>query len=84
MKIDEDIIEATYALSTPVEPPTLAEVTYRHYESREKEPAMFDCAGIRPTRNFSSGRLEWEIEEKDTPRFERHHFLTTGRIVRKY
>tara|TARA_B100000749_G_scaffold273116_1_gene255709 strand:- start:648 stop:893 length:246 start_codon:yes stop_codon:yes gene_type:complete len=77
MKIEEDVIEIT-------ELPAPAEVTYRHYESREKEPAMFDCAGIRPTRNFSSGRLEWEVEDEDAARFERHHFLTIGRIVRKY
>jgi len=69
-------MEAKTKIEKKIEP------TFQKYESREKEPFMFDCAEFRPTRNFSSGRLEWEIPSEDVPRFERHHFVEIGRIVR--
>lgn len=53
------------------------------FESREKEPTMFDVAGIRPTRNFSTGRLEWEVAGDDVERFEQNHFVQLCRVVRK-
>lgn len=53
------------------------------FESREKEPTMFDVAGIRPTRNFSTGRLEWEVAVDDVERFEQNHFVQLCRVVRK-
>lgn len=53
------------------------------YESRDPEPRAFDVAGIRPIRNFSNGRLEWEVEADDVKRFESHHFVGGGRVVRK-
>lgn len=53
------------------------------FESREKEPSAFDVAGIRPTRNFSTGRLEWEVEVSDLERFEQNHFVQLSRVVRK-
>jgi hypothetical protein len=53
------------------------------FESREKEPSMFDVAGIRSTRNFSTGRLEWEVPAEDVERFEQHHFIGIARVVRK-
>lgn len=53
------------------------------FESREKEPTMFDVAGIRPTRNFSTGRLEWEVAADDVERFEQNHFVQLCRVVRK-
>lgn len=53
------------------------------FESREKEPTMFDVAGIRPTRNFSTGRLEWEVSGDDVARFEQNHFVQLCRVVRK-
>lgn len=53
------------------------------FESREKEPSMFEVAGIRPIRNFQSGRLEWEVSHNDVDRFNKNHFVTIGRVVRK-
>jgi len=53
------------------------------YESREKEPYMFECADIRSTRNVVSGLCEWEVEKSDTERFEKHHFFLNGRVRRK-
>lgn len=62
------------------EPPILPPVIY---ESREREPSAFDVACIRPTRNFSTGRLEWEVEADDVGRFEMNHFVQMSRVVRK-
>lgn len=53
------------------------------YESREKEPYMFECADIRSTRNTITGLCEWEVEKSDTERFEKHHFFLNGRVRRK-
>lgn len=53
------------------------------FESREREPLMFDVAGIRPTRNYSTGRLEWEVAADDVERFEQNHFVQLCRVVRK-
>tara|TARA_R100001443_G_scaffold75678_1_gene83231 strand:+ start:5507 stop:5815 length:309 start_codon:yes stop_codon:yes gene_type:complete len=61
----------------PIKPQTV------WYESREKEPSMFPCADINPIRNFTNGRLEYEVQADDTERFEKHHFFMNGRIVRK-
>ena len=57
--------------------------SYKYYESREKEPYSFNCADYKPIRNFTSGRLEWEIPTEDIDRFERHHFVEIGRVVPK-
>lgn len=53
------------------------------YESREKEPSMFNCMDIRPIRNFSTGHLEWEVPAALVERFDRNHHVVMGRIVRK-
>ncbi len=53
------------------------------YESREREPSSFDCMGIKPIRNYSNGRLEWEVPSEMGDRFARNHFVSMGRIVRK-
>ena len=53
------------------------------FESREREPLMFPVAGINPTRNFSTGRLEWEVAADDVERFEQNHFVQLARVVRK-
>jgi hypothetical protein len=54
-----------------------------YFESREQEPSSFDCADIKPTRNTSSGRLEWKVAKDDVARFESHFFVRNARIVRK-
>lgn len=53
------------------------------FQSREKEPTMFPVAGIYPIRNFSNGRLEYEVPADDVARFEQNHFVMNARIVRK-
>ena len=53
------------------------------FESREKEPSMFDCMDINSILNFSNGRLEWEVPAEMVERFNRHHHVVMGRIVRK-
>ena len=53
------------------------------YESREKEPKMYDVAGYNSVRNFSNGHLEWIVDAEDTERFEANHFVNRGRIRRK-
>lgn len=53
------------------------------FESREKEPYAFDVCGIRPIRNFSNGRLEWEVPETEVERFEQNHFVRSSRVVPK-
>jgi hypothetical protein len=53
------------------------------YESRNPEPAMFDCADIASVRVFSDNRLQWTIDSADEARFRQHHFVSTGRIVKK-
>ena len=65
----------------PKAQPTSEGFTY--YESREQEPASFDCADIKPTRNFSTGRLEWKVANSDVSRFEAHFFFRNARVVRK-
>lgn len=59
------------------------ETGFVYYESREQEPSSFDCADIKPTRNTSSGRLEWKVAKDDVARFESHFFVRNARIVRK-
>ena len=56
---------------------------FTYYESREQEPSMFDCADIKATRNFSTGRLEWKVKNSDVARFESHFFYRNARVVRK-
>jgi hypothetical protein len=56
---------------------------FTYYESREQEPSSFDCADIKPTRNFSTGRLEWRVADADVKRFESHFFFRNARVVRK-
>ena len=53
------------------------------FESREKEPSMFEVAGIGPIRNFSTGRLEWEVPAADVDRFMSNHFVNNGRVIKK-
>ena len=31
------------------------------YESKDKEPSMFEVAGISPIRNFNNGHLEYKV-----------------------
>ena len=53
------------------------------FESREKEPSMFEVAGYGALRNFSNGRLEWKVKADDVERFMANHFVRTGRVVKK-
>ena len=53
------------------------------YESREKEPSMFPVAGFSSTRNFSTGRLEYEVPASEVVRFEANHFFMNGRVIRR-
>lgn len=52
------------------------------FESREKEPAMFDVSIYQSIR-ASDGRLEWNVPASDVERFSSHFFVQTGRVVRK-
>lgn len=63
--------------------PKKAEPEFVWFESREKEPTMFPVAGVRPTRNFSTGRLEYKVKAEDVERFMKNHFVMNARIVRK-
>tara|TARA_R100001129_G_scaffold169414_1_gene138140 strand:- start:1163 stop:1381 length:219 start_codon:yes stop_codon:yes gene_type:complete len=56
--------------------------THVVYESREPEPAMFDCAGYSSVRSDSDNRLQWIVDANDEKRFVQHHFVVTGRIVK--
>jgi len=77
-----DVNEAFVQEEKPAKPSTPASgVVY--YESREKEPSMFDVADISSTRDFSDGRLNWKVQASDVERFEQHHFVQSGRVRRK-
>ena len=79
-----DVNEAFVQEEQPVTPaPQAAPKGTVWFESRAKEPSMFEVAGIGPIRNFSSGRLEWEVPASDLDRFTSNHFVTNGRVVRK-
>lgn len=54
-----------------------------HFESRKPEPTMFSVAGYRSIRNHSTGHLEWRVRAADVARFEKHHHVVQGRIVRR-
>jgi len=53
------------------------------YESRNPEPLQFDCADIRSIRVAADNRLQWIVDAADEARFKQHHFVVTGRIVKK-
>jgi hypothetical protein len=53
------------------------------YESKDKEPSMFEVAGISPIRNFNNGHLEYKVHKDDIARFEQNHFVMNARIVKK-
>jgi len=53
------------------------------YESKNKEPTMFEVAGISPIRNFANGTLEYKVHKDDITRFEQNHFVMNARIVKK-
>lgn len=79
-----NVNEAFVQEEKPVTPaPKAAPTGTVWFESREKEPSMFEVAGIGPIRNFSSGRLEWEVSASDLDRFTSNHFVNNGRVVRK-
>lgn len=76
-----DVNEAYVADETPAKSVLSAgEVVY---ESREKEPSMFPVAGFSPTRNFSTGRLEYSVPASEVARFEANHFYLNARVIRK-
>lgn len=54
-----------------------------HFESRKPEPTMFSVAGYRSIRNHSTGHLEWVVPADDVARFEKHHHVVQGRIMRR-
>jgi len=58
------------------EPPTW-------FESREREPYAFEVMGLRPIRNFSTGKLEWEVPADLLELFDQNHFVQNCRVVRK-
>lgn len=64
-------------------PKKAAAPEFVYYESREKEPTQFEVAGYRPSRNFSTGRLEFKVRGDDVARFEQNHFVKNSRIVKK-
>lgn len=66
-----------------VKPEPVAVEKFVMFESREKEPSMFYVAGIRPIRNFSTGRLEYKVPSEEVDRFVQNHFVTNARIIRK-
>jgi hypothetical protein len=70
------------ARKTKVVPNGIVTPDFVLYETREREPTMFPCAGYNPIRNFQSGRLEYKVPAHDVERFEKHFFVETGRIVR--
>lgn len=53
------------------------------YESREKEPTMFDWGEVGSIRNESNGKLLWKIKPSEKDRMESHHFFQVNRIIRK-
>jgi len=55
---------------------------FQMYESRLREPNPFLVAGIRPTRDFSTGRLLWKVRSGDVARFEAHHHVVNNRVRR--
>lgn len=65
------------------EAPVVATPSVVMYESREKEPTMFDCAGISSHRSDDGLRLQWRVKSDDAERFESHFHFTNGRIIRK-
>ena len=65
------------------ETPAVATPSVVMYESREKEPTMFDCAGISSHRSDDGLRLQWRVKSDDTERFESHFHFVNGRIIRK-
>tara|TARA_S200000501_G_C20820196_1_gene742470 strand:- start:1146 stop:1451 length:306 start_codon:yes stop_codon:yes gene_type:complete len=77
-KSTPDINEAWVEETPAVETPSIV-----IYESREKEPKMFDCAGISSFRSEDGLRLQWRVQADDTTRFETHFHVISGRIVRK-
>ncbi len=78
---DPSTLDVNEAWVQPKAEPTSKGFTY--YESREQEASSFDCADIKPTRNFSTGRLEWKVANADVARFESHFFFRNARVVRK-
>lgn len=52
------------------------------FESRNPEPAPFEINGIRPIRDFSSGRLLWGVPAEEADLFEKHHHVLTNRVRR--
>jgi len=75
--------ETPKARTKPRKSPTKSSKEPVVFESREKEASMFKVMGLRSTRNFSTGRLEWKVPPKMVELFERHHFVMNGRIARK-
>lgn len=67
------VTEAPEAVAAPA--PTVL-----WFESANNEPVSFDVMGIRPIRNFSNGRLEWEVRAADADRFKANHFVIMGRV----
>lgn len=49
---------------------------------RDDEPTGWEIMGIRGARNSSTGRIEWHVSIKDAAKFEKHHFVQTGRVVK--
>tara|TARA_X000000950_G_scaffold68618_1_gene84823 strand:- start:8573 stop:8884 length:312 start_codon:yes stop_codon:yes gene_type:complete len=78
-----DVNEAFVQEETPAPKATAFKPDLIWYESREREPSMFDVADIGSIRNFTNGRLEWKVKPDDVERFESHHFFKTGRVVKK-
>jgi len=82
-KPTEQVEEEKPAPKKAVAKASKSEPTYVIYESRNPEPKHFDVAGIRSTRNFDNGRLEWKVAADDVERFEQNFHFVRQRIVRK-
>jgi hypothetical protein len=64
------------------EPKKEAPPPFVMFESRSPESAPFEVAGIRPIRDFATGRLLWRVKTEDVERFSAHHHVVTNRVRR--
>lgn len=87
----EEVKEAEPVVEKKVEPKaaTTKIQTLEHQKTtivfasaQTDEPNTWEVMGIRGARNSSTGRLEWHVSIKDAAKFEKHHFVQTGRIVK--
>lgn len=60
-----------------------AEEEFVIYRSRNEETTLFSLMDVRPIRNPEHpGHFEWRVPASLTERLDRHHHVTTGRVLR--